>query len=116
MLPCSDHGAGSISVLDDGCDPWDWPSALLFDVAALPVAAPEFIFRVTVLASIFSSPCMLESAVRGVISLTGVFLRVLGTFALLAVADCLFRSHLLGAVGDTAEGISNFSLRKNTYM
>ena len=37
---CSDHGAGSISVLDDGFDPWNWLSALLFDTAAFPVTSP----------------------------------------------------------------------------
>ena len=47
------------------------------------------------------------------ISLAGVF--PLGTLALPAVADYLFKRHLLD-VGDAAESISDFSLRKNTYM
>ena len=36
LFPHSVHGAGSIGMLDDGFDSWDWLSALLWDVAALP--------------------------------------------------------------------------------
>jgi len=51
-----------------------------------------------------------------VFSLTVVFLGVLGMLALSAVADYLFRSHLLDAVGEACESIYDFSLRKNTYI
>ena len=47
-------------------------------------SAPEFIFGVTVLASVFSSSHKLQSAIQGVISLAGGFLRVLVILALLA--------------------------------
>ena len=30
--------------------------------------------------------------------------------------DCLFRSRLPAAVGGAAEGVSDFSLRKNSYV
>jgi len=89
---------------------------LLSDVGALAASTPEFIFEITVLASIFSMPCKIQSAVRGVISLTGVFLRTLGIIALPEIVDCLFRSHFLDAVGDAAESVPTFSLRLNIPM
>ena len=105
-----------MGVLDDSFDPRNWSSVLLFDAAALSAIALEFIFGVTVLASVSSSPCRLQPAVCPVISPAGVFLGVLSTFAFLGVADCLFRSHLLDVIGDAVEGVSDFSLRENTYM
>ena len=69
-------------MLDDGSDLWGQPSALLWNVCALAAPAPEFIFGVTVLASVSSSPYRLQSTVRGTIFLTGVFLGVLGALAL----------------------------------
>ena len=53
----------------------------------MPVwAAPthEFIFEVTVLASVSSFPRKLQFVIRGAVSLTGGFLRVLGILAFLA--------------------------------
>jgi len=50
------------------------------------------------------------------ISLAGIFLGVLGIIALPAMADYLFRSHLLDAVREATESVSIFSLRKNTHM
>ena len=64
----SDHGEGSICVLDDVFDPLDWPSVLLFDAFALP-ATSCVNFGVTVLASVSSSLCRLQSTVWGAISL-----------------------------------------------
>ena len=77
---------------------------------------PEIIFGVTVLASISSLSCRLQFAIRGVISLTSIFLKVLGIIDLSEIAGYLFRSHLLDVVGDAAENVSVFSLRKNTHM
>ena len=45
------------------------------------------------------------------ISLASVFPRVLGIIALHAMADYLFRSHLLDAVGDATESASVFFSR-----
>jgi len=69
-------------VLDDGSDLWGRPSAFLWDACALAAPAPEFIFGVTILASVFSSPCRIQMVVRGMVSLSGVFLGVIGTLAL----------------------------------
>ena len=54
------------------------------------------------------------------ISLTGVFRGVLGTFALSVMTDYLFRSHLLDAVGDVAKSVFDFFSQKEyihiTYL
>ena len=117
FLPCGNHRAGSIRVLDDGSGPCNWLSVLLLNAAALPTTVLEFIFRITDLASVVLSPCRLQFAVCGVISPIGVFLKVLGTFTLPAVRDCLFRIHLMDAARDVAKGVSDFfPLKKNPYM
>ena len=41
--------------------------------------------------------------------IAGVFLRVLNTLALSAMADSLFRSPLLDVVGNACESVSDFS-------
>lgn len=110
FLPCSEHRAGSIRVLDDGSDFWGWPSALLRDACALGASAPEFILGVTILASVSFSPCRLQSAVWGVVPLAEVFLGVLGIGALPIAVDCLFRSHFLDTIKDATGSPSGFFL------
>ena len=41
LLSHSVHGAGSIGVLGDGSDSWNWSSALMWDAAALPGFVPS---------------------------------------------------------------------------
>jgi len=50
------------------------------------------------------------------ISLASVFLIVIGTLAPPVVAYCLFKGHLLDADGDATESVSDFPLKKNTYI
>jgi len=115
FFPCSEHRAGSIRVLDDGSDLWGWPSALLWDACVSPAPAPEFIFGVTVLASVSFSLCRLQFVVRDAISLTGGFLGVLDVLALLAcwiicsgsVSRTLLRAQLRAYLT---------SLRKDTHI
>ena len=66
--------------------------------------------------SISSLSCKLQPAVRGVISLDGVFLGVLGIIALPEMANCLFRSHLLDAVGGATESVSTLSQEEHTHV
>jgi len=55
FFPCSEHRVGSIRVLDDGSDLWGRSSAFLWDACVLATSTLDFIFGVTVLASVFSS-------------------------------------------------------------
>ena len=70
-------------MLDDGSDLWVWLSAFSWHACALAIPASQVIFRVTVLTSVFSSPCRFQFAARGAIFLTGGFMGVLGALALL---------------------------------
>jgi len=102
-------------VLDDCSDLWGRPSALLWDACTSAALALEFIFRLTILASVSSSRCRLQSAVQSVISLASGFLRVLSAFALLALW-IVYLGPSLRCCRGTVEGVSSFSLKKNTYV
>ena len=89
---------------------------LLSDAGVLAASAPKFIFRITVLASVSSTPCRLQSTVRGVVSLASGFLGVHSIVAHPALVDYLLRSHHLDAAGNTTMCTSVFSIWKNTFM
>ena len=96
-------------MLDDGSDLWDRPSALLWDAYASAVPASEFLFRATVLASMSSLPCRLQSAVRGAVSLAGGFREFSVSLPFWSWWIACLR-----AVFQTLLGYLIFSLRKDT--
>jgi len=102
-------------MLDNGSDSWDWSSALLLDATNLPGFAPSSSFGVTGLASVSSLFCRLRSAVRGMISLAGVFLRVLGIIAL-SERRFVYLGVISWTLLGTRQSVSIFSLKKNTHV
>ena len=72
----------------------------LLCLPSLPSLSSDYGLRIDILLTLQALV-----AVRGTIS-----------FVLPAVADCLFRSHLLDVVRDTTVGMFDFSIRKNIYM
>ena len=83
---------------------------------ALAASAPEFIFRITVLASVSFLPYRIQSKIQDVVFLTGAFLGVIGIIIHLALMDCLLRNHHQDVAGGAIINTSAFSLRKNTFI
>jgi len=115
FLPRSDHGDGSIWVLDDVFDPWDWPFVLLFDASALPASSWvhlwSYSFGIGIIIALQTSVYSLSHDL-----LAGVFSRVLNTLALLAMVDSLFRSPSWTLLGRVRERIWFISQKEHIYV